>query len=174
MSTAWRAGQLAKALTSRRRPRKVWNAIFCFCIAVYLLGVSMVTYAFLEGHWFQVSTDIYVKCEDGCLITNEHKIEIPEVKHQDIPFSTLLRTVETGDRIRLKISSVSGELLEVAYQGNVIYRTIQTTLGVYVAFLCLFFSFTGLVIFLLVVINMKHPSRRLQKIQDKFIIRYYK
>ena len=173
MSNPW-SGHVAKGIKSKKRPRIFWNVFFSIVIAVILLVMLIFAYQIASECLKYDSVQIFVEYENGYLITNVDSFEIHEYDKQEIEISKLLGMVDTGEKITLTISRISGELLEVKYLNDVVYKKVPTPIiPTIVAMFLLVFPMLGFCIFMLIVTNIKNPSKRIDKIQSKFLLRFY-
>ena len=174
MSNGWLAGQIAKSVTAKKRPRWFWNVFFGILITLIVLSI---TYGFFQvaAHHFNHSEEhVFVEYKDQYLVTQTNSFVIVEEEKQDISIGRLLKKVKSGNTIVLTVSDISDELLEVSYLDEVVYRRELSSMTVFIVFcFVLVFPILGFGIFMLVVTNIKNPSKRIDKIQSQFLLRFY-
>ena len=174
MSNPW-AGQMAKHIASRRRPRWFWNLFFGVAIFLILISFLFFIYNVLCDHSIYESEQIFIACQETNLITDINSFEIVEKDKQEVKIFKLKETIKSGDKITVTVSSISGDLIQVEHKDIVVYKKETTPIlpGVLgFAFLglpCLAFS-----IFMLIVTNIKNPGKRISKLQKEFLLKFYK
>ena len=174
MSNGWLAGQVAKTITGKKRSRKFYNVFLIIVLTVLTISFLYIAiFQILSDYTTYESEQIFIDYSDGYLQTNSDSFKIADDKSQEIKIRQLLLRAEKGDNIRLKISSISGELIEIKYSGKVVYKVITTDIRAVISFFILLCFGYGLVIFMLIVVNAKKPRKRIDKLQKKAILRFY-
>ena len=174
MSNPW-SGKMAKALTSQRRPRYVWNTFLIIIVAVILFALSSFVYQVLCSYRCYETKQIYFEYKDNFLYTDVSSYEIPDDEKQEIGINVLIHKVKSGEEINLSISKISGKLIEVIYKDEIVYKTtVPPILPTIVAFVVLIVPLLCFIAFMFYVINAKKPSKRISKIQHQLLLKYYK
>lgn len=174
MSNPW-AGQLAKNITSKKRSRLFWNVFFSILILGVVFAMSCFVYQVVAERCTYDSEQIFIEYKNEWLTTDVSSFKIPESDKQEIKISNLTKIVNSGETITMTVSSVSGELLEVKFQDDKVYkRQLTPIMPTVVVSIVLVIPMLAFMIFMLVVTNIKHPSKRIDKIQRQFLLRFYK
>ena len=146
------------------------NSHHCCCHVFFRLpsGLRSFNLQYRSTVW------LYVGYEDGNLITNINSFEIPDYDDQEINISVLKYKVKSNEEITLHISKITDDLLEVKYLCETDYkkRTIPV-IPTFIASIVLVIPMLGLCTFMLVVTNIKNPSKRIRKIQKQFLLNTY-
>ena len=174
MSNSW-SGFVAKGITSKKRPKIFWNIFFTVLIFITLSAMSVFVYQLASEHYKHDSEQVFIAYKNGYLTTDVDSFKISKSDRQEIRIYNLIQSVDTGEKITLTISNISGDLLEVEYLDELVYKKELTPI-IPTAMACVFLVFPMLVffIFMLVVTNMKSPGKQIAKIQNKFLLRFYK
>lgn len=174
MSNPW-SGMLAKSINSKKRSRTFWNMFFSLGIIIILTCMSVFVYQIMCDYSNYESEQIFIEYKDGHLVTDACSYEIPKVEKQEINIRELIETVKNGEKITLSISKISGEVLEVKYLSKEVYKKERTPIiPTVVACVLLILPILSFFIFMLVVTNIKKPGKRIDKLQKKFLLRFYK
>lgn len=175
MSNAWLSGQLAKSITNRKHGRVFWSIFFGVSAFILLLSLIYMSVDIASDYLTYEQKETFLEYKNGCLITESERFEITEYEKQEIKISELTDVVEIGDEIILKISEISGELIEIVYKDQTVYQKKLHNMWAF-AFFCIFLAFPFLIffVFMLVVTNIKHPGKRIDKIQKAYLLRVYK
>ena len=174
MITPW-AGQVAKHIMSKKRPRSFWNVFFSVGIFLILFFVSTPYFKMVSERVTYTTSQTFIEYKDGHLYTDVDSFKIPEQDQQEVEIITFLKAVDNGDEITLTISKISGELLEVEFLNKVVYKKMPTPIAPTVIFsIILVLPILAFCVFMLVVTNIKHPGKRIDKIQKQFLLRIYK
>lgn len=172
MNNPWLAGQIAKILTSKKRSRKFWNIFFSSIILILFAFAFVFLYRILCDHLVHKEEHIFVDCYDGFLITDIGSYKIADENEQKVNISTLKAVVNNGDKIVLFLSEISGELVEIKYFSSTVYQIKVDQLWPSIFLLLVFFfPLIGLTIFMLIVTNIKNPSKKIYNLQRIFLLR---
>lgn len=174
MSNPW-SGQVAKTIGNRKHSRRYWNIILCSFLLVILLVMLIFIHQVLGDYIAYSFEGVYIEYTDGCLVTNDATFSIPEREKQEIHISNLTYRAESGDRLTFTVSKLSGDLLEISSDGEILYRKIKIDLipaisGWAIAGL----PVIGLCIFMLIVTNIEKPGKRIAKLQNEFLLKIHK
>ena len=175
MSNSWLAGQLAKSITQKKRPRWFWN-VFCISITIILLIISTVlSHDVLSDHIKREEYHTYQGYDDSNLITDNGYYEIAELGKQEVKIEKMLSEVDVGDPIVMVISRISGELLEVKQLGVTVYKKESSDLIAFIllAFL-LIFPFLVFFVFMLIATNIRNPGYRILKFRKSYLMIIHK
>lgn len=173
MSHPW-SGKLAKTIASKKRTRSFWNTFFIIGTTIIVIALSSLFYQLISECVVYESEQIFIDYVDGHLITDVSTFELPDDRKQVVTIDELTATVNKGDKIILTISDISGELIKASYNKKTVYQktTIDVTtsmIGVSIVVM----PVLTFCVFMLVVTNIKNPSKRIDKIQSKFLLRFY-
>ena len=117
----------------------------------------------ISGVFSYQTVQIYEKYEHGCLYTDADVFEI-ETETVEVDISCLLVSAKSGDRLQLTISRITGELIKIQLNENVLYELPLIPSAIWVQQpLCLFLLGCG--VFMLVVVNLKNSKGYLKKLQ---------
>ena len=174
MSNSW-SGFVAKSITSKKRPKSFWNIFFIIAIIIVLSVMCVFIYQVASEHFKHDSEQVFVEYKNGYLTTDSNSFKIHENDKQEIKISKLIQLVDEGDKITLTISNLSGDLLEIKYLNEIVYKKEPIPIAPTVI-MCVFlvFPMLGFFIFMLVVTNMKSPGKKIAKIQNQFLLKFYK
>ena len=174
MSNGLVAGRIAKSITSKKRPRWFWNVFLGTLIAIIVITLSCGFIQVASDTFNHREEHIFVEYKENQLITESGSFKVVEEEKQDVSIRKLIKKVKSGDTVILTISDISGELLEAKYLNDVVYKQKLSSMTVFIVFcFILVFPILGLVVFMLVVTNIKNPSKRIDKIQSQFLLRFY-
>ena len=172
MNNPWLAGQIAKILTQKRRTRKFWNMFFSSIILLLVCLAFIFLYRLSCDHFVHEEEHIYVGYNYGFLVTEIGSYKIADENNQKVNISFLKSVVKSGEKIILSISDISGELIEVKYSSLTVYKVKIDQLAPSIFLLSVFFlPMICLTIFMLIVTNIKNPSKKIDNLQRKFLLR---
>lgn len=170
MSSNPTAGKLAKLILAEKRSKLFYNIFWCVSVLTSLALSLIVCYQLLCDHVLIESEQTYIEVKDGFLVTAEGSYELSEADKQIIGEKTLKRYALRGKNIKLRTSKINGDLIEVVYNERTIYKTETTDIIPYlIVSLIIILPMLGLSIFMLIVINIKNPSKRIYKFRRSFI-----
>ena len=164
---AWIGGKTSRTMTSRPRPRYVWN-IFC---AIYGTIILLI-FGFI---FHQILCElIYYKTEQTFLSYNDNIITTSldsfVVSPSDSDVVNDLQSLDEGTEVVIEVSKMTGEVIEVSTDQAVIYQIRKVSYGIIiVAALFFVFLFSALV-FMLYVVNAKNPPKFIRKEQRKLVL----
>ncbi len=170
MSNPW-TGMVAKSITSNKRPRSFWNAFFSIALLITIIGMVLCTYHIVADRIEIEVADTYLKYDNGSLYTVNSTYSIPDIGNQNININVLRKKVSSGDPVLLTVSKITGDLLSVQYRGEVIYEKAKTPIIPAAIAFTIAISFF---VFMLVVTNIKHPNKFVDKVQRGYLLRIYK
>ena len=169
------AGQMAKTLTAKKRPRYVWNLFFCGLIGLILLMYLVFVYGVLCDHITSDHVQIYLDHDENRLVTDQGGFEFADFHNQKIAFSMFSNSISEGEKIILTISDINDELLTVKYKGEVVYQVqLAPVLPTVIASIVLILPMLIFCIVMLIIINIKHPSKKVDRFRSKFLLRIHK
>jgi len=173
MGNPW-SGKLAKSVCSKKRTRTFWNVYFGVFLAVIFICMSGFSYQAASDYIKYEKEEIFVVYEDGYVITDLDSYKVVKEEKQDVDARKLVRDVASGEKVHLTVSKLSGQLLEVKHLGKTVYKKELTPIAptVIMTFL-LVIPMISLCIFMLVVVNAKNPGKRIEKIQDRMVLKFY-
>ena len=174
MSNPW-SGQLAKFLTSKKRTRRFWNVFFSIFTSIIIIALCIFIYQLISENVVYQTEQKFVEYKDGYLITQNCSFEIPDSYEQEVSIDELISSVHEGDSILLLVSAVSDVLIQVTYDSKVVYR--RATIDVIPSVICavvLVLPALTFGIFMLIITNIKKPGKKIDNIQSKYILRFYK
>ena len=153
-----------------KKPRWIWNCIWGIFL-VFFIGLYIYTSCILFGGLITYQTEqIYEHYESGLLYTNVGTYEISTNSELvEIQISEFLGIAHSGDSIQLTISKISDELFAIQCDGKVLYKVSEVPSAVWIQ-QPLFLSLIGVLIFMLIVVNLKNPKGRLKKLQQEMNI----
>lgn len=147
-----------------KKARLIWNVFWGVLLTLCLVFYIYSTMILLSGLFSYHMEQAYEKYEYGFLYTDTAVFEI-ETDTAEIDISNFLASVRSGDTLHLAVSKITGELIEIQSNGNVLYKIPLIPSAIWIQQpLCLLLL--GLVIFMLVVVNLKNPKGYLKKLQQ--------
>ena len=156
-------------LIVKKFPSKKGTAILLSCwfafIGIFLLCMAMQAKEYHDG---TVAEYPYRSC-DGFKLVTENKtitIDTPIVADR-AKIREDFSSVSPGDRIRVRTSAFTDEAIEVYKGDQLIYKHGGAPDIGAVVFLAILMASPAVA--LIVILNLKHPSKRLRKIQRKLI-----
>ena len=164
------AGKLAKLIMSKKHTKRFWNIFFGILLTLILIGYSVFAYKILCDYITYESEQIFLGIEDGEIITNSSTFKIPSTDQQEITIHRLSLEVQNGEKIKLFISRLNGDLMEVKYRESTVYSRIRTPVvpGI-IAGILLLLPACSLIVFVLVAINSSSSNKTLLKIKKALV-----
>ena len=171
MSNPW-SGKLAKSIMGKKRPRVFWNTFFGAMILITLIVSSIFLYQVISGCFKYDTEQVFIDYKDGYFITDVTEYELP--KNPESKNIMLIHRLNSGDKISLSVSSLSGELLEVRHLNDIVYQKAVTSIvSTVLVCLLLICPMLGILIFMLVAVNIKNPGKRIYKIQKELLLQMH-
>lgn len=170
MGNAWRSGQFAKSFTKEPRPRYIWNIFLLSVLGIILCFVSILGYWLLESSVCDQTRQIYLGCQNEYVITDVDTFQIADKEDQVVNVNALIRNVNIGESIDLTISSVSGRLLEVSDNGQLVYQVQTIQIGAVIAMFILVLPIIIFLVLCLIATNAKHPKGWMKKFQNTYVL----
>ena len=153
----------------RRRSRLSWNLTCIFLTIVVLYLCTVITYEILSEYNYVESENVYISYDGQNFVTDSGEFIIPGDNNAYIDL--LSESLESGDKIIIRESKLSGKVLEITSDGDVIYKLsdfnwfyivfIVLFLGASLAFVCLAFY----------TINSKKPRGVFAVIQRDLVLK---
>lgn len=170
------AGHIGKSIASKKRPRIFWNFFWGGGIILIIFAMLSFTFQATADRLTYSLEQFFVEQEAGYLITDVDTFELADKEKQETPISELTKKVKSGDVIKLSISKLSGELIEVKnVENEIVYKKELTPImPTVIASAVIVIPMLSLFVFMLIVTNMKHPKGKIKKFQDTFLLRIYK
>ncbi len=159
---SYRAGLISKSITSKKSTI-AYNILWSMVILAAIFAVIMTVISYISDNDYCEITEIYSKYENNCLYFNDLKFELPEKSSQQIKVDTLLDNVPQNAEVQLKIANSSSKLLEVQYNGTVVYRGAVTTRASIVIAYVLCVVVVLFSVLMLVATNVKNPKGKFMK-----------
>ena len=169
MSNPYTARQLAKGLTKKPRSRLFWNVFLALFFVTLLLFTLKIVYQHLSDHYTYVKTEVYIKTQGTSLLTDKGSFDVPLGEKYEIPPEYLFKNVETGEKLDFVVSKITKNILEIRNEKEILYKISVMSLADIIACYLLLMVAWSLFTFLAILINIKHPSPKLRKIQSEFI-----
>ena len=174
MSSPW-AGPFARAVTSKKRTRKFWNVFFGIMITASVILMTAPFCLVISERCTYDREEIFVEYKDGVLATSVASYKVVEPGKQNVKINNLTKRVEAGDKIELTISKVNGKLIEARHQNEVVYSIeMIPTMPALLFLIVVFLPLIGVMVFLWIVVNLKNPPKKLDKLQGEMVLRFYK
>ena len=109
------------------------------------------------------------------MATSVASYKVVEPGKQNVKINNLTKRVEAGDKIELTISKVNGKLIEARHQNEVVYSIeMIPTMPALLFLIVVFLPLIGAMVFLWIVVNLKNPPKKLDKLQGEMVLRFYK
>ncbi len=168
------AGKVAKIIYDKKHTRLYWNVVFGVFILIIIIVFLAFLFQFMCDRMSYEESRAYVEYKDRRLITDGASFDIPDLDKQEVDIKFLTKNVKEGDELILKISSITGELLEARKEQKIVYKkAVIDPVANFVGWLLLGFPILVLCVFMLVVTNIKKPGRLIDKLQRTYLIRHY-
>ncbi|MBO5967052.1 MAG: hypothetical protein J6S14_00970 [Clostridia bacterium] len=165
---AWFSGAATRAILGKHRPLWVWNVIFSLAIAGAVFYCAGVLNMILCENIHSTYDATYEACENEILYTDQGTFELSSSSSHAVPLESFLDKVDHGDSIELCISDISGKVLKIHANGELVYQPELASVGVMVFLSILSVTILGVFIFALVIANIKHPKgKRIKKLQKE-------
>ena len=175
MSNPWISGQFAKLVTNKKRPRWFWNVFFSVLIIFILILECVLIFQVVADYVKHTEEHVFVEYKNQMLITYTSSFEVAEYNKQKVEIQGLIEKVDVGETITIAVSDISGELLEVKFFDEVVYKKEYTPITPLIVLSCVFvIPLIVFCVFMLIVTNIKNPCEKIDKIQSKFLLRIYK
>jgi hypothetical protein len=170
MMAIWNPAPVAQWITERKRSKLFWNVFWSVVLAMFISYMFFVTYLVSTENFISYQEETFVEYQKDYLITDQACYDLRGPEGQEVRISKRIIIVSPGDKLTLGISKLSGELIVVQYQGELVYEIVKSPV---VSTLVLCYSLAipmiGASIFLLYVVNVKNPSKRIDKIKSQFV-----
>ena len=151
---------------SKKKQRWIWNVFWSAVLAFIMFLYAYSTIYLLGGMFIYHTEQKYVRYFNGSLYTDMGVFEIerkPDLV--DVDISTFIEVAKIGDNLQLTISKVTGNLMEIQIDGNVLYKIPTVPIAIWIQ-QPLFLILIACGIFMLLGINLKHPKGVLKKMQQ--------
>lgn len=160
--------KLVAGLARKKFPSKTGTVILLvFWFSAWLFVMVLAIMQTVDYYGGKTAEYTYLYCDGFNLATETRIIYIdPNNKEEAQQIREVFSTVSTGERLRVRTSAYSNEVIEVYRNHQLIYRSDAPQI-VTILFIVIFMLIPA--ILLTVIINMKHPSKRWRKIQREFI-----
>lgn len=146
-----------------KKPRWIWNVFWGALLAFWSIFYIYSTMILISGVFSYQTVQIYEKYEQGYLYTDVDAFEI-ETEMVEVDISNFLVSAKSGDRVRLTISRITGELIKIQLNECVLYELPLIPSAIWIQQpLCLLLLGCG--VFMVVVVNLKNPKGYLKKLQ---------
>ena len=152
-----------------RRLRYEWN-LFCIAIAIfalffcYFLGREMLCeIVYYESECTHISYDGEI------LVTDSETFSVSS--DDSIYMNNLSESLETGDKITVKVSKISGEVLEILSGGDTVYK-FSDFAWPFILFVVIFLgALITVVVLAFYTVNAKKPRGPFAEIQEAIILK---
>ena len=160
--------KLAAGLVGKKFPSKTGTIILlCFWFGALFFFMAIATMQTVDYYGGEVAEYTYLYCDGFTLATETRTIHVDPNNEEDAKkIREVFSAVSPGERLRVRTSSHTNQVIEVYRDEQRIYQSAGPQIAAMV-FMVIFMLIPG--ILLLVIINMKHPSKRWRKIQREFI-----
>ena len=168
-------GPCVRSLKSKKRSRAFWNIFFIVSIVIILLAMSCFGISVASDYCYHESEQIFIEYKNETLVTDVGSFKVATDKKQEVPIANLIKNVDEGAKITVTASKISNQVLEIKCRDTVVYKKEPTPIiPTVIAGAILVIPMLVFFIFGLVVVNIKNPGKRIDKIQKKYILRFYK
>ena len=169
------SGQVAKSICRKKRTRTFWNIFWGVVLLVVVIAMSSCIYQILCDYVTYESEQTYINIDGNSIITDAGSFTISESSTQTVFIDKINKTVKKGDTVSIEISLVTDELIRITHNEVVVYeQQLVSIWATAIAMVLLVFPMIGFSIFMLVITNIKNPSKRIDKIQSQYLLRFYK
>ena len=152
-----------------QKTRWEWNRNLVLAVLLWACFTGMITYALL----CEVN---YYECEQTCvsydgqiLVTDSgnHTLKTGESAHLD----KTVESIESGDTLLMKISEISGEVLEIFIDGELIYQQSNNPWYLQVVLYLILLSILSFFGLFFYAVNAKNPRGDFARIQKEIVYR---
>lgn len=164
---AWMGGRTSRTMTSRPRPRYVWN-VFCAVFGLVILLIFAFILYQLLCEFICYQTEQTFMSYDNNIITTSSDSFVVSPSDSDIVDS--MQSLDEGTEVVIEVSKISGKVVEVSAKGTLVYQVRKTSYGIIAVaalFFIVMFSFVGL---LLYTVNAKNPRGFFRRTQRNFVL----
>ena len=160
--------KLVAGFVGKKFPSKTGTVILLVIwFAAFLLLIALAVMQTVDYYGGEAAEYTYLYCDGFNLATETRTIRIGSNNEEDVEkIREAFANVSPGESLRVRTSAYSNEVIEVYRNHQLIYQSVAPQIGAMV-FLVIFMLAPA--ILLIVIINMKHPSKRWRKIQKEFI-----
>ena len=160
--------KLVAGLVGKKFPSKTGTVILLVIwFGVLLFFVVLATMQTVDYYNGEVAEYTYLYCDGFNLTTDTRTIHVDPNNEEDAEkIREAFAAVSPGEKLRIRTSAYSNEVIEVYRGDQRIYQSVAPQIMAMVA-MVIFMLIPA--IMLIVIINMKHPSKRWRKIQREFI-----
>ena len=132
-------------------------------------------YQIISEHYTYDIEEVFVEYRDGVLSTVDASYKVVETDEENVRITNLTKEVDVGDKIKLTVSKINGKLIKVQHQNTVVYSIEMTpTMPALIFLIVVFLPLMGAAVFLWIVVNLKNPEKKLDKLQSEMVLRIYK
>ncbi len=160
--SSYRTGLISKSIFATKST-VAYNILWILVILIVIFAVIMTVMSYVSDNDYYVTAEIYSKYENNYLHFNNLKFELPEKSTQQIKVDTLLETVPENTEVQLKVAKKSNKLLEVNYNGTVVYKGAVTTKTPIVISFAVCLVVVPFSILMLIATNIKSPKGKFMK-----------
>ena len=173
MSWIW-TSNIAKSITERPRTRRFWNVFFALMVSIIAVGIFIFIYQVASENITYDSEQTFIEYEDGYFITDVDSFKIPKYEKQDVDIYKFLRTVDPGEKVTLSISKLSGELIRVNFDDEIVYsQKVTEILPAILGWAILGLPMLGLIVFMWISVNIKNPSKKIDRFRRKYLLEFH-
>ncbi len=173
MSWIW-TSKIAKSITKGPRTRRFWNVFFSLMVSIIAVGIFIFIYRVASENITYDTKQTFLEYEDGYFITDVDSFKIPKYEKQDIDIYNFLRTVDPGEKVTLSISKLSGELINVTYNEKTVYsKKVIELLPAILGWAILGLPMLGIIVFMWISVNIKNPSKKIDRFRRKYLLEFH-
>lgn len=169
------SGQLTKSIVSKKRTLRFWNILFICMLTSVIIIISFPLMSLISDNTAYEVTQTYLGVENQTLKTEQCSYSIETANQCEVDIAAWSSQATIGQEISLYISCISSQVLEIRSNGKVVYKKATIPFVPIVALISVIavplISFS---IFMLIILNAKKPGRLAEKIQKKYLLRFYK
>lgn len=160
--------KLVAGLVGKKFPSKTGTVILlAFWFSAWLFLMVLAIMKTVDYYVGETAEYTYLYCDGFNLTTETRTIHVDPNNEEDVQqIREAFSAVSPGERLRVRTSAYSNEVIEVYRDDQLIYRSVAPQI-VPILFIVIFMLAPA--VLLTVIINMKHPSKRWRKIQREFI-----
>ena len=160
---------LIREILGKKRSRLFWNILFGSVVVILICCAVIPGYRLLSENIVYESEEVYLCYEDGKITTESGSYKI---EGEESYIKRSVGMIESGELIKLTISSISGEIIRIDYLDIPAYE--KECIPVVVNIIGLFFvmCFAFLVILLIYAINTKKRGKFIDKIRKDHVFSF--
>ena len=160
---------LIRQILGKKRSRLFWNILFGSVVVILICCAVIPGYRLLSENIVYESEEVYLCYEDGKITTESGSYKIEGEKSY---IKRSVGIIESGELIKLTISSISGEIIRIDYLDIPAYEKECIPVVVNILEVLLMLLFAALLTLIIYAINTKKRGRFINSIRKQFMFSF--